>query len=63
MLEAIKRVHGMRLIAPAWKDRQIKDRKFAAVARFEQSQRNSKYSQLPDITRRVSDADRLHLVK
>lgn len=35
MLEAIKRVQGMRLIAPAWSDRQVKERKFAAVAKRE----------------------------
>jgi SAM-dependent methyltransferase len=32
MLEAIKRVQGMRLIAPAWSDRAKKERKFGAVA-------------------------------
>lgn len=32
MLEAVKRVQGMRLIAPAWADQSRKERKFAAVA-------------------------------
>jgi SAM-dependent methyltransferase len=32
MLEAIKRVKGMRLIAPAWSDLAKKERKFAAAA-------------------------------
>jgi SAM-dependent methyltransferase len=35
MLEAIKRVHGMRLMTPAWSDRKVADRKFAAVAKRE----------------------------
>lgn len=35
MLEAIKRVHGMRLMTPAWSDRKV-ERKFAAVAKREQ---------------------------
>jgi SAM-dependent methyltransferase len=60
MLEAIKRVQGMRLIAPAWRDRQLKDRKFATAARFEQSHRNA---QLPGIARRGDNAGRLRLVK
>lgn len=33
MLEAIKRVHGMRLIAPAWSDQKVRERKFAAAAK------------------------------
>lgn len=37
MLEAIKRVQGMRLIAPAWSDQKVKERKFAAVAKREGS--------------------------
>ncbi len=32
MLEAIKRVQGMRLIAPAWSDQKAQERKFATVA-------------------------------
>jgi SAM-dependent methyltransferase len=32
MLEAIKRVQGMRLITPAWSDKKTKERKFATVA-------------------------------
>jgi SAM-dependent methyltransferase len=32
MLEAIKRVQGMRLIMPAWSEQKAKERKFAAVA-------------------------------
>lgn len=35
MLEAIKRVHGMRLIMPAWSDQKMTERKFAAVAKRE----------------------------
>lgn len=37
MLEAIKRVHGMRLIAPAWSDQKLKERKFATAARYKQT--------------------------
>ena len=37
MLEAIKRVQGMRLIEPAWSDLKVKERKFAAVAKREGS--------------------------
>ena len=37
MLEAIKRVQGMRLIAPAWSDQKIKERKFATAAKRESS--------------------------
>ena len=33
MLEAIKRVQGMRLIAPAWSDKAVRERKFASVAK------------------------------
>lgn len=33
MLEAIKRVHGMRLITPAWSDQKVRERKFAAAAK------------------------------
>ena len=33
MLEAIKRVQGMRLIAPAWSDKRVRERKFASVAK------------------------------
>jgi SAM-dependent methyltransferase len=33
MLEAIKRVQGMRLMTPAWSDRKVAERKFAAVAK------------------------------
>lgn len=33
MLEAIKRVQGMRLIAPAWTDQRVKERKYAAAAK------------------------------
>lgn len=33
MLEAIKRVQGMRLIAPAWSDQKVRERKFAAAAK------------------------------
>jgi SAM-dependent methyltransferase len=32
MVEAIKRVQGMRLITPAWSDKKVKERKFATVA-------------------------------
>lgn len=37
MLEAIKRVQGVRLIAPAWSDQKVRERKFAAVAKRESS--------------------------
>ncbi len=33
MLEAIKRVQGMRLITPAWSDHKLRERKFAAAAK------------------------------
>ena len=33
MLEAIKRVQGMRLITPAWSDRKVRERKFATAAK------------------------------
>ena len=60
MLEAIKRVQGMRLIAPAWTDQRIKERKFAAVARYE---RTHTTLQLPVVTRRPGHSGHLHLVK
>ena len=60
MLEAIKRVHGVRLIAPAWNDQKIKERKFAAVARYEQSRSTV---QLPSVGRRAGHPGRLHVVK
>lgn len=37
MLEAIKRVQGMRLIAPAWSDQRVRERKFATAAKREGS--------------------------
>jgi len=33
MLEAIKRVQGMRVITPAWSDQKVRDRKFATAAK------------------------------
>ena len=57
MLEAIKKVHGMRLIAPAWSDQKMKERKFATAARYKQSHNTL---QLPDVTRRTNH---LHVVK
>ena len=57
MLEAVKRVHGMRLIAPAWSDQKIKERKFAAAVRFEQSHCAS---QIPGAARRP---EQLYVVK
>ena len=57
MLEAIKRVQGMRLIAPVWNDKKIRERKFATVARYEQSEF---ISQSADLTPRTGN---LHLVK
>lgn len=57
MLEAIKRVQGMRLIAPVWSDKKIRERKFATVARYEQSEF---ISQSADLTPRTGN---LHLVK
>lgn len=57
MVEAIKRVQGMRLIAPVWSDQKIRERKFATVARFDQSQF---IPQRPDLTARTGN---LHLVK
>lgn len=60
MLEAIKHLHGMRLIAPAWSDRKVRERKFAAVARYEQSHRDAK---LPGMSSRDGHAGHLHLVK
>ncbi len=33
MLAAVKRVQGMRLLAPAWSDQAVKERKFAAAAK------------------------------
>jgi SAM-dependent methyltransferase len=59
MLEAIKRVHGMRLIAPSWSDQKMKERKFAAVARYEQSQA----LQLPAVARRAGHSGHLRVVK
>lgn len=38
MLEAIKRVQGMRLIMPAWSDQKVRERKFAAAAKREGAQ-------------------------
>ena len=66
MLEAIKRVHGMRLIAPAWSDQKIKERKFAAAARYEQSPNSMRLLGLArrtSVTRRTSHSGHLHLVK
>ena len=60
MLEAIKRVQGMRLIAPAWSDKKLRERKFAAVARYEQSQNPL---QLTRLARPAGTSARLHLVK
>ena len=57
MLEAIKKVRGIRLIAPAWSDQKVKERKFAAAARYEQPHNSL---QLPDGTPR---ANHLHVVK
>lgn len=57
MLEAIKRVQGMRLIAPVWSDKKIRERKFATVARYEQSEYISPSA---DLTPRAGN---LHLVK
>ncbi len=57
MLEAIKRVQGMRLIAPVWSDKKIRERKFATVARYEQSEF---VSQRADLTPRAGN---LHVVK
>lgn len=57
MLEAIKRVQGMRLIAPVWSDKKIRERKFATVARYEQSEF---ISHSADLTPRTGN---LHLVK
>lgn len=36
MLEAIKRVNGMRLITPKWSDQRVRERRFAAVAKSDQ---------------------------
>jgi SAM-dependent methyltransferase len=60
MLEAIKRVQGMRLIAPKWNDKKVRERKFAAVARYERVQSRA---QLKEIPRGPAQAGRLHLVK
>ena len=60
MLQAIKRVQGMRLIAPAWSDKKLRERKFAAVARYEQSQNPL---QLTRLARPAGTSARLHLVK
>ena len=60
MLEAIKRVQGMRLIAPAWRDKKLRERKFAAVTRYERSQNPS---QLTRVARQAGSSARLHLVK
>lgn len=57
MLEAIKRVQGMRLIAPAWSDKKVRERKFAAVARYEKSPAVSR------MTAGVRRAGHLHLVE
>jgi SAM-dependent methyltransferase len=60
MLEAIKRVQGMRLIAPKWSDKKVRERKFAAVARYERARSRA---QLNEISRGLAQAGRLHLVK
>ena len=60
MLEAIKRVKGMRLIAPAWSDKKIKERKFATAARYKQSHTTL---QLPDVTRSANQSVHLRVVK
>ena len=56
MLEAIKRVHGMRLMTPAWSDRKVRERKFATAAKRE-GQESARVSGTP------RPAPRLHLVK
>ena len=64
MLEAIKRVQGVRLIAPAWSDKKIPERKFAAVARYEKSQTRAQNAALfSDVARRTGQSGHLHLVK
>ena len=64
MLEAIKRVQGMRLISPAWSDQKLNERKFAAAARYEQSHKQfHNASNLPDAVRRAASAGHLRVVK
>ena len=60
MVEAIKRVQGMRLMAPAWSDKKVRERKFAAVARYERGQSRP---QLETKSHSVGPAGHLHLVK
>lgn len=60
MLEAIKRVQGMRLIAPNWNDKKVRERKFAAVARYERTQSQSR---LKIVSHGASQSGHLHLVK
>ena len=57
MLEAIKHVASMRLIAPLWKDKKIRERKFATAARYKRAENNQ---HLPGMSRR---AGHLHVVK
>jgi SAM-dependent methyltransferase len=59
MLEAIKRVQGMRLIAPAWSDRKTKERKFATVA----NKGSIQMSSAADVEDVVKPAPHLRLIK
>ncbi len=65
MLEAIKRVQGMRLITPAWSDRVKKERKFAAVAQRagKQPSINTKVSNQNDDHQPQQIISRLRVIK
>ena len=57
MLEAIKRVQGMRLIAPAWSNARVRERKFASVAKRE----GARFSDAGRATSAASSPSSAHL--
>ncbi len=64
MLEAIKRVQGMRLITPKWTDQKVKERKFASVANsISGDSRNSFSEEFSEHNRDSKSGAHLRLVK
>jgi SAM-dependent methyltransferase len=57
MLEAIKRVQGMRLITPAWTEQKAKERKFAAVVNRGNARGNARGSAHRESARFAADND------
>ncbi len=64
MLEAIKRVQGMRLITPKWTDQKVKERKFASVANSISGDSRSSFSEeFSEHSRDQKSGAHLRLVK